>query len=66
MCLGGTHELCTLCTIMCSDNVSVVQIELMLGSAAVVSCDWLELIKSPPSWKLVEMSGRNVSTGPQL
>lgn len=51
---------------MCSDTVSMVQIELMLGTAALVSCDWLELIKSPPPWKLVEMSGRNVSTGPQL
>lgn len=38
----------------------------MLDAAALVSCDWLELIKSPPPWKLVEMSGRNVSTGPQL
>lgn len=33
----------------------MVQIELMLDAAALVSCDWLELIKSPPPWKLVEM-----------
>lgn len=63
---GGTNELCALCAIICSDTMSMVQIELMLDAAALVSCDWLELIKSPPPWKLVEMSGRNVSTGPQL